>query len=62
MMPRRPGDGLVERARRQADRLQDHGVFVPGFSGIEYPRPAPEGLKMSRAVFEAITRIAETDC
>ncbi|MBX5204620.1 Ldh family oxidoreductase [Rhizobium sp. NZLR1] len=58
MMPGRPDDGLVERARRQAARLQEHGVFVPGVSGIEHPRPGSEGLKMPRAVFEAIVKIA----
>ncbi|MBB3649642.1 LDH2 family malate/lactate/ureidoglycolate dehydrogenase [Rhizobium sp. BK619] len=58
MMPGRSDDGLVERARRQADRLQEKGVFVPGVSGIEYPRPASEKLKVPRSVFEAVTRIA----
>ncbi|MDC9835774.1 Ldh family oxidoreductase [Rhizobium binxianense] len=58
MMPGRTEDGLMERARRQADRLQSHGVFVPGVSGIEYPRPATKGLKVPRAVFEAVVKIA----
>ena len=58
MMPGRTDDGLVERARRQADRLQQHGVFVPGVSGMEYPRPATEGVKVPRAVFEAVVKIA----
>ncbi|PCK86563.1 malate dehydrogenase [Rhizobium sophoriradicis] len=58
MMPGRSDDGLVERARRQADRLQEHGVFVPGVDGIEYPRSPSQGLKLPRAVFEAIVKIA----
>ncbi|EJZ18985.1 Ldh family oxidoreductase (plasmid) [Rhizobium sp. Pop5] len=58
MMPGRADDGHVERAHRQAERLQRHGVFVPGVSGIEYPRPASEGLKIPRSVFEAIAKIA----
>ncbi|WHO75811.1 Ldh family oxidoreductase [Rhizobium sp. BT03] len=58
MMPGRTDDGLVERARRQASRLQEKGVFVPGVTGIEYPRPATEGLKVPRAVFEAVVKIA----
>lgn len=58
MMPGRSDDGLVERARRQADRLQQHGVFVPGVSGIDAPRPATDGLKVPRAVFEAMVKFA----
>ncbi|MDR9780792.1 Ldh family oxidoreductase [Rhizobium redzepovicii] len=60
MMPGCTDDGLVERARRQADRLQQHGMFMPGVSGIEYPRPATESLKVPRAVFEAVVKIAGT--
>ncbi|AHG49382.1 hypothetical protein RLEG12_10575 (plasmid) [Rhizobium leguminosarum bv. trifolii CB782] len=33
-------------------------MFVPGVSGIEYPRPATEGLRVPRAVFEAVVKIA----
>ncbi|RFB83194.1 malate dehydrogenase [Rhizobium leguminosarum bv. trifolii] len=58
MMPGRADDGLIERARRQAGRLQEKGVFVPGVSGIDHPRLASERLKVPRSVFEAVTRIA----
>ncbi|OWV81813.1 malate dehydrogenase [Rhizobium sp. R634] len=58
MMPGRTDGGLIERARRQAGRLQERGVFVPGVSGIDHPRPASEMLKVPRSVFEAVTRVA----
>jgi LDH2 family malate/lactate/ureidoglycolate dehydrogenase len=58
MMPGRAGDNHIARARSQAARLQEHGVFVPGVSGIEYPRHLSQGLKVPRSVFETITKIA----
>jgi LDH2 family malate/lactate/ureidoglycolate dehydrogenase len=58
MMPGPAGDDRVGRARKQAARLKEHGVFVPGVSGIEYPRPPSEGLRMPRSVYENITEIA----
>ncbi|ANK88989.1 MULTISPECIES: Ldh family oxidoreductase [unclassified Rhizobium] len=59
MMPGRPDDGLVERAHRQAARLQQHGVFIPGVDGIEYRKSRSQSLKMPRAVFETIKQIAD---
>ncbi|MDK1374167.1 MULTISPECIES: Ldh family oxidoreductase [unclassified Sinorhizobium] len=58
LMPGRPGDGHIERARGQAARLRKHGVFVPGVSGIEYPKSPSEALKIPRAVYETIANIA----
>ncbi|APG83531.1 oxidoreductase YjmC [Sinorhizobium americanum CCGM7] len=58
MMPGPAGDDRVRRAREQAARLEGHGVFVPGVSGIEYPRHPSEGLRMPRSVHENIVKIA----
>lgn len=54
VMPGPVGDDRVGRAHKQALRLQDHGVFIPGVDGIPYPRPSSQGLKMPRSVFDAI--------
>ncbi|RFB79000.1 Ldh family oxidoreductase [Methylovirgula sp. 4M-Z18] len=58
MMPGRADDGRVSRAHHQAARLQEQGVFVPGVSGMKFPRSPSEGLKVPRSAFETICRFA----
>ncbi len=59
LMPGPAGDH-VARAHDQIRRLEGLGVHVPGITGRQ-PRSTEEPLRMSRAVFDAISRFASNE-
>lgn len=56
IMPGSDDRHLAERAQKQADRLIDLGIFVPGVSGT---RACADALKIPRDVFETVQRFAQ---
>ncbi|WFU05548.1 Ldh family oxidoreductase (plasmid) [Rhizobium sp. CB3171] len=52
------GDERIRRAHAQTIRLHDHGVFIPGVTGIPFPPSPTAELKIPRTVFESISRFA----
>ncbi|MBB4571712.1 Ldh family oxidoreductase [Rhizobium leucaenae] len=57
IMPGKVDDGRILRAHAQSQRLQEHGVFVPGVTGVEHPVTAL-GISIPQSVFERISAIA----
>ncbi|NLS20690.1 malate dehydrogenase [Rhizobium sp. P40RR-XXII] len=52
------GDERIRRAHAQTVRLHDHGVFIPGVTGIPFPPSPTTELKIPRSVFESISQFA----
>lgn len=51
-----PGENIA-RANAQSARLQDHGVFMPGVTGMARPSPIAE-VSIPKIVFDKISAIA----
>lgn len=58
MMPGLLEDGRVERARDQARRLQDHGVFIPGVDSVDQAHASTKRLAMPRSIYDAVCSFA----
>ncbi|WP_438754343.1 Ldh family oxidoreductase [Pararhizobium sp. O133] len=54
MMPGAIDEGRVARAREQAKRLQDLGVFIPGINGGEPAAQRSKTFKMPRSIYDAV--------
>lgn len=58
VMPGPIGGDRITRARQQVERLAENGVFIPGVTGVRYPRPASDQVTIQRAVYDNIRKFA----
>jgi len=57
IMPGRGTDGRIDRALRQARRLREKGVHIPGVTGVDYHKTSGE-FAIPRGVYRTIAAIA----
>ncbi len=58
MMPGTIDEGRIARARQQAKRLQDFGVYIPGVNGIDLAEAQTKTFKMPRSIYDAVLAFA----
>ena len=57
IMPGKDSDERISRARAQSVRLQEHGVFMPGVTGVAHP-VAMDAINIPRSVHDKVSAIA----